>query len=112
MKLTEITEMIESFGLPCTYLQWEEGDAPALPYVAFYYPISRGEYADDKNYMQISQLNIELYTKSKNVDLENQIIQTLEQYSIPFESSETYLEDEKMYEVLFECEILIEEEDE
>lgn len=112
MKLTEITEMIESFGLPCTYLQWEEGDAPALPYVAFYYPISRGEYADDTNYIQISQLNIELYTKSKNVDLENQIIQILEQNSIPFESSETYLEDEKMYEVLFECEILIEEEDE
>ena len=112
MKLTEITEMIESFGLPCTYLQWEEGDAPALPYVAYYYPISRGEYADNTNYIQISQLNIELYTKSKNVDLENQIIQTLEQYSIPFESSETYLEDEKMYEVLFECEILIEEEDE
>lgn len=112
MKLTEITEMIESFGLPCTYLQWEEGDAPALPYVAFYYPASRGEYADDTNYIQISQLNIELYTKSKNVELENQIIQILEQNSIPFESSETYLEDEKMYEVLFECEILIEEEDE
>lgn len=112
MKLTEITEMIESFGLPCTYLQWEEGDAPALPYVAFYYPASRGEYADDTNYIQISQLNIELYTKSKNVELENKIIQILEQYCIPFESSETYLEDEKMYEVLFECEILIEEEDE
>ena len=112
MKLTEITEMIESFGLPCTYLQWEEGDAPALPYVVFYYSVNRGEYADDKNYIQISQLNIELYTKSKNVDLENQIIQKLEQYSIPFESSETYLEDEKMYEVLFESEVLIEEEDE
>ena len=111
MKLSEIAEMIESFGLPFTYLQWDE-DVPDLPYIAYYYPETRTESADDSNFIQIKQLNIELYTKNKNIELENIITQILSDNDIPFESSETFLNDEMMYEVLFECEIPIEEEEE
>ena len=68
MKLSEIAEMIESFGLPFTYLQWDE-DVPDLPYIAYYYPETRTESADDSNFIQIKQLNIDLYTKNKNIEL-------------------------------------------
>lgn len=112
MKLSEIAEMIDTIGIPFTYDQWAEDEAPDLPYIAYYYPRTRGEYADDQNFIQINGLNIELYTEHKNFELENQIIRMLNENMIPFDSSEQYLTSEKMYEVLFECEIPIEEEEE
>ena len=109
MTYAEIASMIESTGLENAYYQYPEGEAPELPYILFYYPERNDFQADNKNYARIPQLNIELYTKEKDFDKEKLIEDLLDENEIPYNKEEQYIEKEKMYEVLYITEVIINE---
>lgn len=110
MTYQEINTMIEGIGLPSTYYSFPIGEAPELPYIVFYYPNYDDVAADNINYQTIAQLNIELYTENKDFQTEKQVEQVLTSNGLFFSKSETYIEQEQMYEVLYEIEIVITEE--
>lgn len=110
MKLTEIKTMLGQTGLPTTYYSYPIGDVPALPYIVWYLPGSENFDADDKVYKKIQTLNIELYTKTKSFATEKTVEDILDANHIVWEKTESYLEDEKMYEVLYETQIHIDDE--
>lgn len=107
MTLEEIKRLIESIGLPFTYYSFPEKEAPALPYVLFYFPNSGNFGADDRVYQKISALNIELYTKEKSFLLEDQVEAILDNANLYWEKSESFLSSENMYEVLYQTEVII-----
>lgn len=107
MTFKQIKELIESIGLPFNYYQWETGQAPALPYILFYYPERNDFIADGKNYQHIVRLNIELYTAKKDFAKEAQVEAVLETAEIIYDKEEQYIPDERMYEVLYTMEVLI-----
>lgn len=109
MTYAEIASMIESIGLENAYYQYPEGEAPELPYILFYYPERDDFQADNKNYAKIPQLNIELYTKEKSFDLEETIESILDANDFAYDKEEQYIESEKMYEVLYTMEVIINE---
>lgn len=103
----EVYEVLSSIGIPIAYLQWPIGNVPPLPYMVYYYPNSSDEYADNLNYQNNKQLNIELYSKTKDFDLENEVRKLLNDNGLTFTTSESYLDSEEMFEILFETEVLI-----
>lgn len=111
MKLKEVYQMLKKIGLPVTYYQWQEGDpsnpVPELPYIVYYYPSNSDEQADGINYARINSLNIELYTKQKDFALEEQVERILTEHGFFFYKQETYLDDDHMFEVLYETEVVI-----
>lgn len=90
-----------------TYYQFEEGSAPNLPYVIFYYPSSNNEGADNTVWSDISALNIELYTDNKDFARENALEAVLKRHGFFYAKSEQYIQDEKMYEILYQMEVVI-----
>ena len=52
-------------------------------------------------------MNLELYTDSKDFALEQQVEQVLRTAEFTWNKTEDYLEDEEMYEVLYEMEVLM-----
>lgn len=107
MTFDEIAEALASAEMPLTYYSWPDKAAPALPYVCYYYPQMNPETADDTHHAQIYQLNIELYTKNKQFDAEQNLETILLDAGLVFEKEETYLNDEHMYEVLYITEVNI-----
>lgn len=107
MTFKEIYDALASSGLPVTYLQWHEGQVPALPYICYYLPNSDNMAADNSVYQKISAVNVELYTKEKDTATEATLEAVLATFGIVWEKSETYLNDEHMYEILYESEVLI-----
>lgn len=107
MTFEEIATMIDSFGLPNAYYQFYENEVPPLPYVIFYYPTSDNFKADDSVYQHITNLNIELYSKNKDIDLEMQFESFLKENGLVWEKSESYLDTEHMYEIVYESEVVI-----
>lgn len=103
--------MIAGFGLPYAYYQFEESTALPPPFVCFYYPRSADFLADDVNYQKIRTLVIELYTDNKDFSTEEAIETALTEHGLVYAKSETYLDDEKMFEVVFETSVIIEEEE-
>lgn len=107
MNYREVKQMVASFGFPFTYYSFPEKQAPALPYVLFYFPNTNNFSADDTVYQKAEALNIELYTKEKDYTSESAIEDVLEEYGIVWQKSESYLNSENMYEVLYQTEVII-----
>ena len=109
MTYKEISSMIESSELDFAYYQFPENEAPDLPYILFYYPERNDFQADSANYAKITQLNIELYTKEKDFETEEALEELLEEYGLTYDKEEQYINEEKMYEVLYTMEVIINE---
>lgn len=91
------------------YLMFPENSAPEPPYILFYYPNSNDFKADNINYSIITQLNIELYTPEKDFEAENAIESILKDNEIVYQKSESYLDSEQLYEVLYIMEVVLNE---
>lgn len=105
MTITELTEILETAGLPFTYYSYPIGAAPELPYFVYYLPSMTPEAADDHVHAPVYTVNVELYTKEKDFETEAQIEQALSVFS--YEKAETYIDDEEMYMVAYTFEEVI-----
>lgn len=103
----EIEQIISEIGLPYAYYSFPEKEAPALPYVLFYYPRMSPETADETHHAQIYDLNVELYTKVKDFSVESAVETALLNAGMVFTKEETYLTDEHMFESLYLMEVII-----
>lgn len=107
MTYAEIADMLASLGLPVTYYSFPEGEAPNPPYIVYYYPSSDNISADNIVYGNVLTLNIELYTDNKDFAKETAVENMLADYGLFWNKTETYITSERMYEVLYEMEVLI-----
>lgn len=105
----EVFQMIKSIGFPTAYHHFEEGQEPEKPYLVYLYPGTNNFAADGTVYQGINRLDIELYTERKELESEKRVEAVLKEHGFFYEKTETYLESEKMYEVLYEMEVLINE---
>lgn len=107
MTTAEVASMIDSIGVPFAYYQFDEATAKPCPFICFYYAGSDDFVADGSNYVNINRLIIELYTDEKDFTLEQRVQTVLNEYGLVYTREEGYLSDEKMYEIIFESEVII-----
>ena len=105
----EVCQMVKSTGFPTAYHHFEEGQEPEKPYVVYLYPGTNNFAADGIVYQAINELDIELYTEKKDIEAEKKVEAVLKEHGFFYEKTETYLTSEKMFEVLYEMEVLIDE---
>lgn len=110
MTYREIALMIKDMDISYAYYSFPLNQAPDLPYLVYYYPSNDDLAADDINYVPITNLNIELYTEQKDFNEEAKVEAVLKEYGIYFSKRETYIEKELMFEVLYQMQIVINEE--
>lgn len=107
MTFEQIPMIIAQMNIPYAYYQFPEGTDTAPPFICFYYQEQRGFYADNTNYAKPVLLVIELYTKNKDFQLENQLEELLNANEIPFAKYESYIDSEKMFMQTYESEVFI-----
>lgn len=112
MTLTEVNNMMAEIVQRCnltdyTYYQFADDSAPNLPYLIFYYPSSANDGADNVVWQKINHLNIELYTDNKEFGIENELEAVLTEHGFFYDKTEQFIESEKMFEVLYEMEVVI-----
>ena len=105
MKHSEVMAMMEELNIPFAYDHFAEGESPDPPFALFLFPGSDNFAADGKVYFKKNQLDIEVYTDFKNPDLEEKIEAVLDAHGLFYQKQETWIESERMYEVLYEMEV-------
>ncbi len=105
MSHEEVLKMMGEMGLPFAYDHFVEGEAPEPPFLVFLYPKADNFSADGIAYFKKRKLDIELYTDLKNPELEETIEAVLLKHGIFYGKTETWIESEKLYEVLYEMEV-------
>lgn len=103
--MEKLVAMISEMGIPFAYDHFAEGESPEPPFLCYLLPGSDNFAADGMVYHRISQVHIELYTDSKDPAVEEKVTAVLDRYGIFYDQTETWIESEKLYEVLFSFEI-------
>lgn len=101
MKKAECFRFFRGLGLPCAYHHFEEGHSPSPPFLVYWFPASQNYGADNLAYHKGSQFRLELYTNKKDLGLEEKIEAKLDSHSLFFDKEETYLDAEKLYQVIY-----------
>lgn len=107
MTTAQVATMIESIGLDYAYYQFDEGCGQEPPFIVFYYPDDNDFIADGRNYVKKCRLIIELYTDNKDFTTEAAVEAVLTANGFVYSRSETYIDSERMYEVIFQTEVII-----
>ena len=107
MTYSEVATMIEAMGVPYAYYQFDAKTAQAPPFICFYYSGNEDLIADNINYQKIERLIIELYTDEKDFTMEAAVEGILTNYEQPYNKAETYIDSERLYEVIYETTVVI-----
>lgn len=109
MTLLELVNLLKSTGYPVAYSHFvntEHNPAPNPPYICYTLPGTENFNADNKVYHKITDVDIELYTNNKDFEAEKKIEDLLDANDIPWESTEVWIEEEKMYQKIYEVRLI------
>lgn len=112
--MKELIAILKETGIPFAYDHFAEGESPEPPFVCYLLPQSDNFAADGMVYYKITDANIELYTDIKDPLVEQRLEDALDKRRIFYNKSETWIESEKLYEVLyqFDMEVVYDAEEE
>ena len=100
-----LIRLLEEKGIPFAYDHFAEGESPDPPFICYLLPQSNNFSADGKVYLKVSSVNIELYTDSKDLSVEQKLEAVLDTHGIFYDKTEVWIESEKLYEVLYSFEM-------
>ena len=99
--MEELLQILNETQIPFAYHHFAEGESPEPPFICYLLPGSNNFSADGKVYYKINEVHIELYTDLKDLAVEQQLEDVLNEHGIFYNKSETWIESEKLYEVLY-----------
>ena len=103
--MDKLLEIMKAMDIPFAYDHFAEGEAVDPPFICYLLPDSDNFAADGKVYFKANEVHIELYTDFKDLSVEQKVEAVLDEYGLFYEKSETWIESEKLYEVLFTFEM-------
>lgn len=109
MTQAELYQTLKSIGFPVAYHHFESTDqnpVPAPPYIVYLFSYSSDFMADNTNYAEISNFQVELYTTKKDLQSEALVQNKLKALELPYSKIENYLDTEKLYQVIYEVRLM------
>jgi hypothetical protein len=103
LTLSELKTLLNSSGITFKYHHWDK--PPTLPFGVYITPSSENFKADGKVAQEFNNVIAELYTAKKDPATEKEIKDVLDGAGIFYETNETYIESEKMYQISYEFQI-------
>ncbi len=92
--------LLKTTKLPVAYHHFTSPPSP--PYVVYLFSYSSNFGADNKVYDAEKNFQVELYTKTKDLASEKLIEDALNGADVYWEKTETYIDSEGLYQVLYE----------
>ena len=109
MTLQELYTALKAIGYPVAYSHFvdtPQNPAPKPPFIAYREAYSNDLIADNQNYVPVSNVQIELYTDRKDLASESAVQNKLKELGLPYAKTETYIEDEKLFQVIYEIQLI------
>ena len=100
MKCSEVYDRLKTIGIPVAYHHFTK--SPEIPFCVYLTGDRTQRGSDSINLLEEHAFRIELYTETKNEELENRILKAFNDKEIDI--YETYIESEHLYQVVFEFE--------
>ena len=105
MTIEQLAAMLQETGIPFAYDHFAEGESPEPPFICYLLPGSDNFAADGRVYFKINEVRIEFYTDKKDVSVEKQVEDALDDRGIFYNKSEVWISEERLYEVLYSFDV-------
>ena len=99
--MDELVRIITEMNIPFAYDHFAEGESPDPPFICYLIPGSDNFAADGKVYHHLSPVHLELYMDFKDTVTEAKVETVLDTHEIFYNKTETWIESEKLYEVMY-----------
>lgn len=99
MTITELNQALKTIGLPVAYHHFAKPPEP--PYLVYLFSTSDDFMADNQNYVEISNFQIELYNTKKDSATEKKVEDKLKELELSYTKTEIFIESEGLYQVLY-----------
>lgn len=99
MKLLEFNTALETIGLPVAYESFLEHQD--MPFIIYTNPDSESFNADNQTYVELMDVDVELYSPIRDFATEEKIKKLLNELRLPFTSIGAFIEEEEMYQRVF-----------
>lgn len=98
-----MTDILDELNIKYTYLQFDPGELDGVDKYIAYFESDKIRYlADDKVYHYEPHFAVELYTKYKDINTEQDLIGLFDKNEVPWSGGvSTYIDSEKMYMTVF-----------
>jgi len=100
----ELGAALDTLGMPVAYGAFIKPTKP--PFITYLFVANADLMADDCNYVPIEGFRVELYTPDKDLVREAAVEALLKTLHLPYGKSETWLESEKMRQVVYEIQLV------
>ena len=104
MTQTELYTALKSLGLPVAYSSFSTAVTP--PFITYQFAYSGDVMADNMNYVEINNFQVELYTTKKDLAAEKLVKDKLKELELPYTQTEAWLDDEKLFQNIFEIQLI------
>ena len=99
--MDDLIKILNEMNLPYAYDHFAENESPEPPFMVYLTAGNNNFSADGIAYFKLNEIHLELYTDFKDPKLEERIEAVLDRHGIFYDKTETWIESEKLYEVLF-----------
>lgn len=104
MTLNKLEEILGNTNYPVKYSHFSKPVTP--PYITYIVMRSGNFIADNKVYKKIDNIQIELYTKHKDLEVEKKLEDLLDENDIAYEYDEAWIESEKLFQRIYEVRLI------
>lgn len=109
MTLIELVAKLRSTGYPVAYSHFKTdggNQPPSLPFITYLTPGREDLQADNVNYHKLQDVEIELYTKGKDLIAEGNIEQILHDNELPFTNYQIWIDSEQVFQTIYEVRMI------
>ena len=104
MTLSELHTVLKATGLPVAYAYFPDDERPGLPIITYEVAYTTNFGADNKVFSPFTHVDIFLFQREKG-SAESSLEAVLEANTLFWDKTETYLNDEKVYQSIYEVTI-------
>ncbi|MBM7624781.1 hypothetical protein [Sporohalobacter salinus] len=104
MTYIDLINELETTGIPATYSSFKSKQKP--PFITVNLSNNNDFMADNINFKEIENFQVELYTAKKHPPTEELIQDKLKELKLPYIKAETYLESEKLRQIVYEIQLI------
>lgn len=104
MTQVELLNLLKATGFPVAYSHFVKETPP--PYLIYVFSYSGDLMADNTNYQEINNFQVELYTTIKDLGAERKIQDALKGANLPYRKTESWIDSEKLFQIIYEIQLI------
>ena len=97
-------QAMEDLGYECAFETFSAFEK--VPYTVIAYSFNSDVMADNQNFVNVANYQLELYCNGRDPDEEKKVENELRRLGLPFFKSSTWIEEEKLYQTVYEFQMI------